>query len=195
MLLEFKVTDNSAHGVVFLLLVLVLGLWFCACGTEGMTGNEEDRVRAGPTRGTHDIAPGGSLVGITGCKQWKAAATGDAIPSTQDCVEYEYTDDGLLMIRHVNAGFNCCPEIKAFVNVRGDTVFVIEREISGLCDCICLFDLDYQIVGLEAGVYRVKVAEEYLEPEDEPLDFWIDLVSAPSGTYCVTRDHYPWGLQ
>jgi hypothetical protein len=29
---------------------------------------------------------------------------------------------------------------------------------------------------------------------DEPLEFNVNLTSSPSGSYCVSRAHYPWGL-
>jgi hypothetical protein len=145
----------------------------------------------GSVRPVSCMGPSGALVGSFGCK--RGGAGGAAAPRlTQDCIEYEYLGEGLLLLNHVNTAFNCCPVFEAGITVDGDAIIVSEDEISGDCDCICLFDLNYEIVNLEPGIYDVTVIQEYLDPTDEPLDFTMDLLSSPSGMHCVDRDHYPW---
>jgi hypothetical protein len=135
------------------------------------------------------MAPAGSMVGSYGCKE-RGGPNGTKL--TQDCIEYQYLGGGHLLLNHLNTAFNCCPEFEAGIDFEGDTIIVWEDEISGLCDCICLFDLNYEIVNLDPGIYNVTVIQEYLDPTDEPLDFTMDLLSSPSGIHCVERDHYPW---
>jgi hypothetical protein len=106
---------------------------------------------------------------------------------------YEY-DQGVLRIKHINAGFNCCPgEIDMKFDFQGDAIHVFESESEAGCFCQCLFDLDAWIVGLEPGVYRIVVHEPYVIEGDEPLAFRIDLSQTASGIHCVERNHYPWG--
>ena len=136
--------------------------------------------------------PTGNLVSMSACKNLDLAADGGITAEDQDCIQYAY-EGRTLRLKHVNTAFNCCPDVKATILVRGDSIFIIEHEIQGDCRCLCLYDLDYEIRHLEVGSYRVLVSQEYLCEGDEPLEFTMDLLSSPSGTYCVKRDHYPWG--
>ena len=51
-----------------------------------------------------------------------------------------------------------------------------------------------RVSDLEPGRYRVIVDQEYLREDDEPLHFTMDILSAPAGSHCVERHHYPWGF-
>lgn len=146
----------------------------------------------GSARTVACMAPTGSMVGSSGCKTWGDNARPTGTRLTQDCIEYEYLGEGRLLVNHLNTAFNCCPEFDAGIDVEGDTITVWEDEYGGECDCDCLFDLSYEVVNLEPGIYEVTVIQEYLYPTDEPLDFTMDLLEAPSGIHCVERDHYPW---
>jgi len=80
----------------------------------------------------------------------------------------------------------------------GAVITITENESlepSGGCDCVCLFDVDYQISNLPPGEYVVTVDQLYLQPGAEILEFTVDLVSSPSGSHCVQRDDYPWGIR
>ena len=167
------------------LLVCLFAILAAACFNAGCDSTD--------CTGAYDGGPIGRLISLTGCKTWQAEADTTVTPSNLDCIKWHHDGEGLLLITHVNAGFNCCPTIDVDAYVEGDTIFIKEHEIEGLCDCICLFDLYYDFHGLETGVYRVSVSEECLGDGDEPLDFIMDLTAWPSGSYCVERDHYPWG--
>ena len=135
--------------------------------------------------------PSGSVVGHTGCKDFD----GRSAPPDQDCMEWIYDGVSVLQIIHVNEGLNCCPVIVADIWVDGDTITIeeIDSLYLGGCYCLCLFDVDYEIVNLEPGEYRVKVIEPYVPLDQEPLEFTVDLREVPVGSYCVYRDFYPWG--
>ena len=139
--------------------------------------------------------PTGSIIDHTGCKDFQRAAAPDSTPPDQDCIEYEYDGGSVLSIRHVNAGFNCCPVIVADIRFEGNTIVIEELDslFEGGCDCLCLFDVDYEIGGLPPGEYRILVIEPYRAEEDPELDITVDLSSSPSGSHCVDRSRYPWG--
>jgi hypothetical protein len=142
--------------------------------------------------------PGGTLIDFNGCKTFDGGGLGDGapIPSDQDCIEYEYDGQSVLLIRHVNSAFNCCPtDILTDISIYENLITIAESEYLVIpCDCLCLFDVDVKITNLEPGQYTVKVMQLYLDPDDELLEFTIDLSSSPSsGSYCVERDRYPWG--
>ncbi|MGB2696630.1 MAG: carboxypeptidase regulatory-like domain-containing protein [Candidatus Zixiibacteriota bacterium] len=141
--------------------------------------------------------PTGSLIDFSGCKTQSMETFSINIPPDQDCVQYDYDGESVLLIKHINAGFNCCPdEIIAHITAQDNIITIQEDESleSGGCHCLCLFDVDLRITKLKPGEYTIKVLELYLDPNDEPLEFTVDLISSPSGTYCIERDHYPWGV-
>lgn len=141
--------------------------------------------------------PVGQLVGRTDCKGSGAPDAGAAgVPtSSQECVEYDYDGRGLLKLRHINAGFNCCPgTISATIEVSNNVIRIEEKESSSLCDCSCLYDLTYEIAGLAGGIYRISVVGPYQPDGDPPLELLVNLDHASSGSYCVERTRYPWGF-
>jgi hypothetical protein len=138
----------------------------------------------------------GELVNHTDCKGYSSAVqTSMDISSGESCVEYNFdSETGNLSMKHINATFNCCPEnIDCTISTESDTIYIRETEIDGLCDCLCLFDLDIQLEGLLPTRYYVIFQEQYLD-KDEKLEFVIDLQYHPIGSYCVSREEYPWGI-
>jgi hypothetical protein len=140
----------------------------------------------------------GVMLGYFGCKQFSEAPVPDSTPPDQDCIEYQYDGEGILLLQHVNSGFNCCPdEILGDVTITGNHITLTETESlepSGGCFCLCLFDVDYQISDLPPGEYTITVNQLYLQPGAQTLEFTVDLISSPSGSFCVQRDDYPWGI-
>ena len=133
--------------------------------------------------------PAGEIVDHSSCKS-HAAATAD----NEDCLVYSYDGVGRLSLNHVNAGFNCCPVIAANISVEGEQIIIEELDSldNGGCLCLCLFDVNYEIIGLIPGNYRISVIEPYAGGYDPPLEFWVDLSGATSGQFCVPRTTYPW---
>jgi hypothetical protein len=155
-------------------------------------------VLIGLASGCAQTGPGpvGRLVSRTDCKGAISTASGAAVAptSSQECVEYDYDGRSLLRLKHVNAGFNCCPgTISADIDVSARTVRIEEKESSSLCDCSCLYDLSYEIAALPPGTYRLSVIGPYQPDTDPPLSFDVDLGRAASGSFCVERTRYPWG--
>jgi len=140
--------------------------------------------------------PTGGLVRRTDCKTAGQLVSGAAAAPTtsQECVEYEYDGQSVLRLKHVNAGFNCCPgTIAADIQVEGGAIRVRESESSSLCDCDCLYDLDYEFTGVTPGYWRIEVVGPYQPEGDPPLEFVLVLDGASSGSHCVVRTRYPWG--
>jgi hypothetical protein len=141
----------------------------------------------------------GTLAGRTGCKSFGAAAADAravaASSAGQECAEYDYDGSGLLRLKHVNAAFNCCPgTVTAAIEIAGDRIRIREQESASLCDCDCLYDLDYVITSLGAGTYMITLVGPYQTEGDAPLSFSVDLRGPTSGSFCVERTHYPWGI-
>jgi hypothetical protein len=168
------------------LLCVVLSV-FLGCGES------DDATRVDETAlPTGAVSIG--LLDMSGCKESLTGIPLATAPSSEDCVEWWYVGGHTLHLKHINAGFNCCPTVDVDIRVVGSTITVEEIEIEGLCHCLCLFDVDYEIENLPPGVYELVFIEPYLPPGDEVLGGALDLVSSPSGRLCVGRSQYPWGL-
>ena len=143
------------------------------------------------------MVPDGVLRQHTSCKEFVANASGPmdefAPGPHDDCIEYQYNGRDTLILSHINAGFNCCPgEITADIEFSGNMITITEREANQLCDCLCLFDLDYEIINLATGEYTLRVIGLYVQASDQVLEFPLQLLSETSGHYCLQRDYYPW---
>jgi hypothetical protein len=139
------------------------------------------------------LIPTGSVVGWEGCK---VLSPSFGAPPDQDCMEWVYDGFSTLQLKHVNEGLNCCPVIVADIRVEGNVITIEELDSldNGGCYCLCLFDVDYEIVNLAPGEYTVTVIEPYVPEGEEPLEFTVDFREEPTGSYCVYRDFYPWGI-
>jgi hypothetical protein len=139
--------------------------------------------------------PSGVLLQAAGCKQFGGAAHVSRAATAQedDCFEYQYDGKGKLTLRHINAGFNCCPgHISAAIDFNGGVIEITESEELQDCRCLCLFDLDYEIINLAAGRYTIRVIEPYCEAGDQVLEIMVNLSAATSGSFCLQRNYYPW---
>jgi len=137
----------------------------------------------------------GKLISNSDCKSGLIMVVENETSDTLSCIEYEYTaEDKILHIKHINAGFNCCPgEISCTAKLSNDTIIVQESEKSALCNCDCLFDLNIDISGVEEQKYYIQVKEPYCG-DQQKLYILIFLNKDKQGTICVTRKQYPWGM-
>lgn len=138
----------------------------------------------------------GELSSYSDCKSLKTVQVENDTPDSLSCVEYSFDPNtNLLTIQHINAGFNCCPEnLYCDVTLNNDTIIIQEFESDGFCDCNCLYDLDIELNGIDSKKYQVKFIEPYATSNDE-INFEIDLSKSTTGSYCLTRKYYPWGME
>ena len=168
-------------AVFKILLVLFIGGFVLGCEKE-----KEDPP----------VEISGKLTSNMECKDlFKSAFEANTTPDSLSCIEYTFSQvDSILTLRHINAGFNCCPEeLWGEISTSGDTILIEEFEKSALCDCDCLYDLDIVIEGVVEGKYHIKMVEPYAQGQRE-LFFEIDLEKETNGSYCVLRKRYPWGI-
>ncbi len=137
-------------------------------------------------------APSASMTSYDGCKDFDAGS--DFPPPSSECVEYVYSKNAeQLILRHLNAGFNCCPETLTFDLDAGRNHITITSwetyEDDGPCRCDCLFDVTYELVGITPDSYRISVKCSLADP----VIFEVDLQHDYSGWHCVDRHDHPWG--
>jgi len=166
----------------FFLVAFVFTFLVCSC--------EKDKEKS------KQLTLTGQLVNHSACKSGLNSPDGTTeIPDTLSCIDYSFdTSNNKLSMKHINAGFNCCPDsIYCNVAIMNDTIIVQECEKNSLCNCLCLYDLDIEINGVDSKKYQVRFIEPYSGEQDK-LIFGIDLTIDLEGSYCVIRKQYPWGI-
>jgi hypothetical protein len=175
------------------------------CG-DPIAGDGTTVNRLYSTKGTHhrffrlisELPPVGYLTNYSDCKTTGAGAPKEGyVPSSsEECLQYEWQGEGTLALKHINAGFNCCPDrLIGLVAIQDNTITLTETEVGGLCNCNCLYDLDYEITNLKPGLYTLQVVPTgYVPPGDPPLTFAVDCTGPTNGIQCVRRSGYPWDL-
>ena len=133
----------------------------------------------------------GKLITHTLCKNEKNLV----YETNETCVEYSYdAESKTLNLKHINTGFNCCPaKLYCNISIDGNTIIVEESERKQDCNCLCLYDMEAEVYNIEAKTYIIKYIEPYIGDYDE-LIFEIDLSTSISGSVCLERNNYPWGI-
>jgi hypothetical protein len=164
-----------------LFLLALSTLFFIAYGCKDEAENDKPLVFSG------------KLVSHTECKPLFSDSTIN-IPDSLSCAEYSYSSTtNKLLIKHINAGFNCCPDsIYSNVSISNDTIIIQEFESNPQCYCLCRYDLDFEIDGVSTKKYQVKFIEP-LRGNQQELIFGVDFSILSTGNYCVTRHNHPWG--
>jgi hypothetical protein len=167
-------------SIYLFLRVLLLAILLNGCSKDK---KEDEKYKAPLT---------GKLVNRSACKGKSSVIVADTVKNIS-CVKYSFElENNRVLMKHINSGFNCCPEICCGIFLEGDTIFIQEIEIMGICGCLCLYDLDIEINGVDPKCYQVKIIEPYCDNQ-EPLIFEMNLTENNSGIYCVQRLNYPWG--
>ena len=181
-------TAKRRFLIAVALLVTCAGLLWFACSNSKSTnpaGLDDPNLLASKVTGSDCKLP------IT--------ITSSAQSADQDCFQFSYNTDGVLLVHRVNAGFNCCPDsfgVEVDYNDRVITISECEY-LTTPCHCLCLYDIDYTISGLSKRRYTIRVVEPYVVAYNmEPsLEFEVDFRKTPSGEFCVSRLQYPWGME
>ena len=129
------------------------------------------------------------------CKNIDKSAAFNEKADSLSCIEYTYNSESkTLILKHINAGFNCCPgKISFDATFSNDTLIIEESETSSLCDCSCLYDLEMEFKNFTDQNFQIKIIEPYLGNCEE-INFRIDLKSDKNGEWCSVRKSYPWGM-
>jgi len=136
----------------------------------------------------------GGITNQSECKNNKSFTGNLDIADSLSCISYTYDASvQKLVLTHYNAGFNCCPgNIYCEIESYNDSIVVTEYETRQDCNCLCLFDLEIELNGVQAKNYKIIFKEPYVDNQQE-LIFNIDLAFFNQGDYCVVRKEYPWG--
>ncbi|NQT26671.1 hypothetical protein HQ585_15050 [candidate division KSB1 bacterium] len=192
----------NTHGNSFyafrwiIMLCLFLGIWTFACDRNSSPSQPESQPqKPDPPQATPLDTPSGNLIHASGCKETTGVASKVDVPRNMDCMQWSYDSAGILYMTHVNTGFNCCPDsVFAQITISDTSIWIQEGERDGLCDCLCLFDLEYLFEDISPSEYTIRIEGLYRMDEDSPLEHTINLADSTEGQFCVQRDYYPWSV-
>ena len=105
----------------------------------------------------------------SGCKD----ITRSGYDDREETAEYAVLHEGYLYVNHQNAMFNCCPgTLGADILVEDDRIIIGEYESSGDCDCICPYDLSYEVGPLVEGkTYTIYIGYKGIESKMAEFTF------------------------
>lgn len=108
----------------------------------------------------------------TGCKSGHVWTRSDD-DARKEVFKYSCIHEGYLYVTHQNALFNCCPEeLGADISVEDNQIKVGEFESFGECNCICPYDLSYEIGPLTEGeTYIIYIGHKGDEPKVAEFEF------------------------
>ena len=138
--------------------------------------------------------PKGFVTKTSECKL-KSSELKNITAATESCIVYDYFETtNVLKIWHHDAAFNCgMTKVTSDVSVKNDTLFISETETAQPANCDCLYDIEIEVRELKSGKYTISIIEPYVG-DQQKLIFSVDLDKDPSGTHCVPRSNYPWGI-
>jgi len=169
-------------SIYLLFAALIIGISIYSCKKEKANNIQQD-VK-------------GQLISKSACKSNLYSTTRNTdTPDSLSYVDYSYDNStNKLIIRHINAGFNCCPDsFYCNISLNDDTIIIKEIEMNPKCKCLCLYDIKIEIQGIDTKKYVIKFIEPYVDNQKKIL-FEIDLSKNKVGSYYVKRKQYPWNL-
>ena len=125
----------------------------------------------------------------SGCKDISSAGSLGSADFGPECMEWSFDGAGTLSLTHVNAVYNCCIDsVMVTVIVGNQVIAIVEKEYleNGGCDCICPYDLEYQVGDVDPRTYTLTLLSdnEFAGGLEQRLEFTLDLNSTPTGSYC-----------
>lgn len=151
-------TTIIRHMALAILLLLTVG--FSGCGDdENSSGQITTRS-----------------VSNSGCKLYNNANETNSITKEAETLTITAKKCGWLHVEHKNTLFNCCSDmISVEVLQDGNIVTVHENENDHSCNCICPFDVEFEIGTLENNTYTLVILKGGLEYFRQNLTFTDDL--------------------
>lgn len=118
-----------------------------------------------------------------------------AYNSDESGMNWHYdTVAGALLLRHSNAALrNNGQNVSIRIRIEENIITVIEKQREAGDGPLDLYDVEFIITDLPVRAYRVVVIEPYVQKEQRPLSFRLDLVENLTGAVSAERTQPPWG--
>lgn len=141
-----------------------------------------------------DDIPDKSLNGTISCNmECKTDSDLEKAAYNYTSVMYNYdSETKVLTLKHINAGFNCCPDrILTHLIYSNNSLFIEEVETNPKCNCSCLFDVDIKVEGVDQNTDSIWFIEPYIGSQTW-LRFGVNFSLKKQDTVTVKRTQYPW---
>ena len=142
-------------------------LWI-VCGLLAMTGCSDDGDNSPSNQKEIEL----KNFSNSGCKSNEDRTRSDD-NAWKEVFNYGCIHEGYLYVTHQNAMFNCCAEVfGADVSFEDNQIKVGEYESGMDCDCICPYDLSYEIGPLVEGkTYVIYIGHKGNESKVAEFEF------------------------
>ncbi len=143
-----------------MVVILLLAVEFAGCGDEENTNGQIT------TRNVFD----------SGCKSYNNAKETNSLTKETETITFTAGKGGWLHVEHKNTLFNCCSDkISVEVSQDDNIITVNEDENDQSCNCICPFDVEYEIGSLENTTYTLVIRRGGIEFFRQTVTFADDL--------------------
>lgn len=140
---------------------LLLAIGFVTCGCEENSSNQIHSRN----------------INSSGCKTVGSnAKSTNGLVAGPETITLSAREGGWMLVEHNNSMFNCCTE-QFIVKISSvdNTILVDEDEDNHSCNCVCPFDVSYEIGGLEKDVYTLVIRKGGLELLKEKIVYTNEL--------------------
>jgi hypothetical protein len=111
--------------------------------------------------GSADTASDAASLHVTNyaSSECTARLTTDTASSVPESIVATSDAAGIVSIAHTSLYANCCSDITPSPSRSASELVLGYAGTGGECDCMCTFDLTYDITGVAAGTYTVTYAD------------------------------------
>lgn len=128
-------------------ILIAIALMFVGCSDDDCScGDDDDKAV-------------GEMTNYSGCENSFAKDSDEPLSGAAECAFFEYDGNGGLFMRHENALWNCCLDrIDSDIRVFGSVITISDWGVeSAPCDCVCLYNVEYEFKNLKPIEYSVKI--------------------------------------
>ncbi len=157
---SFELKTDFFHGIITITAFMIL-IFVPVISSGG--GHESS-----PVKKTENIAVVEKCTGNNGNHNKK------------EYVKYSLAG-GKLHLAHMNVMYNCCPDkIYGKITIKTDKIKITEKIINGMCNCICPYNLTYEIEISDSRTYAIELNNAVLKR--------IDLSENPEGIFYLNKN-------
>lgn len=146
-----------------ILCLLLVAMTIIGCGN----GNEEEQ---------NDSVLQVRNVFNTGCKERSMAKGTNSFAQEKETLVIKGTGKGWIRVDHKNTLFNCCSDkITVDISQESNTITANEEDDDHSCNCVCPFDVEYEIGPVEKSGYTLIIKKNGLQVLKEAFTYSDDL--------------------
>jgi len=145
------------------MLCLLLAMTISACGN----GNEEEQNESFfQVRNIYN----------SGCKDNSMAKSTNSFVQEKETLVITGIGKGWIRVEHKNTLFNCCSDkVMVDISQEGNTITVNEEDNDQSCNCVCPFDVEFEVGSMEKSTYTLIIKKNGLQLLKETFTYTDDM--------------------